>query len=168
VWAGRRHVMMGATQIDRDGNQNISCIGDWARPKAQLIGVRGAPGNTVNHPTSYWIPNHSTRSFVERVDMVAGVGYRRAAEAGDWIRGHHQIRVVVSNKAVLDFDTPDRSMRLRSVHPGVTVEDVAASTGFDLVIPEAVPVTRLPTPEELRFIRQVLDPTGLRRGELPA
>ena len=79
VAAGRRHVMMGAAQIDRFGNQNISCIGDWARPKAQLLGVRGAPGNTVNHPVSYWVPRHSPRVFVERVDMVSGVGYDRAA-----------------------------------------------------------------------------------------
>ncbi|HEX5287534.1 MAG TPA: CoA-transferase, partial [Streptosporangiaceae bacterium] len=50
VATGRRHMMMGAAQLDRYGNQNISCIGGWARPKAQLLGVRGAPGNTVNHP----------------------------------------------------------------------------------------------------------------------
>ena len=53
---GKRHVMMGATQIDREGNQNISAIGDWAKPKRQLLGVRGAPGNTVNNKTSYWVP----------------------------------------------------------------------------------------------------------------
>ena len=79
--AGRRHVMMGAAQIDRYGNQNISCVGDWKRPKAQLLGVRGAPGNTVNHPVSYWIPRHSPRVFVPRVDMVSGVGYDRAGRA---------------------------------------------------------------------------------------
>ena len=66
--------MMGASQLDRYGNQNISCIGDWARPKSQLLGVRGAPGNTINHPTSYWVPRHSPRVFVERVDMVSGIG----------------------------------------------------------------------------------------------
>ena len=85
--AGRRHVMMGAAQIDRYGNQNISCIGDWKRPKAQLLGVRGAPGNTVNHPVSYWIPRHSPRVFTSGVDMVCGVGYDRgrvrAARRGD-------------------------------------------------------------------------------------
>ena len=73
--------MMGATQIDRFGNQNIACIGPWAQPKSQLLGVRGAPGNTVNHPTSYWIPKHDLRSFVEKVDCVSGVGYDRAAAA---------------------------------------------------------------------------------------
>ncbi len=83
--AGQRHIMMGASQLDQFGNQNISCIGDWARPKAQLIGVRGAPGNTVNHPVSYWVPRHSRRVFVDQVDMVSGVGYerRRGAEPGD-------------------------------------------------------------------------------------
>ena len=59
--AGKRHVMMGPSQIDRFGNVNISAIGDFARPARQLIGVRGAPGNTVNHPTSYWVPRHQPR-----------------------------------------------------------------------------------------------------------
>ena len=163
VWSGRRHVMMGASQIDRHGNQNIACIGDFARPKAQLLGVRGAPGNTVNHPTSYWVPKHSTRVFVERVDMVSGVGYDRA-------RGlrYHELRFVVSDLAVFDFATPDHVMRLRSVHPGVTVDDVVAATGFELAIPDDVPESRLPTDEELRLIREVLDPRGLRDKEVPS
>ena len=79
---GKRHVMMGATQVDRDGNQNISAIGDFAQPKRQLLGSRGAPGNTVNNRTSYWVPRHSPRVFVEKVDIVSGVGPRRARETG--------------------------------------------------------------------------------------
>ena len=51
VWWGRRHVMMGATQVDRYGNQNIAAIGDYAKPKVQLLGYRGAPGNTINDTT---------------------------------------------------------------------------------------------------------------------
>ena len=82
LWSGRRHIMMMASQVDRYGNQNLSVIGDWSRPKAQLIGARGAPGNSINHPTSYWVPNHSTRTFVEHVDMVCGVGYDRVASSG--------------------------------------------------------------------------------------
>ena len=69
---GKRHVMMGATQVDRHGNQNISAIGDFAQPKRQLLGSRGAPGNTVNNRTSYWVPRHSPRVFVEAVDIVSG------------------------------------------------------------------------------------------------
>src|SRR3954470_14363714 len=121
VWSGRRHVMMGASQIDRHGNQNIACIGAFGRPKAQLLGVRGAPGNAINHPTSYWIPNHSPRSFVAAVDFVSGVGYDRAAQLGPRASRFHEIRRVVSNKGVFDFETPDRTMRVRSIHRGVTL-----------------------------------------------
>jgi acyl CoA:acetate/3-ketoacid CoA transferase beta subunit len=163
VAAGRRHVMMGAAQLDRHGNQNISCIGDWARPKAQLLGVRGAPGNTVNHPVSYWVPRHSRRVFVEAVDVVCGVGYDRAAAAG---AGFHELRVVVTNLAVLDFQAPGHAMRLRSVHPGVTPSEVVDETGFTLAVPDQVPETRLPTAEELDLIRDQLDPAGLRDREL--
>jgi acyl CoA:acetate/3-ketoacid CoA transferase beta subunit len=161
VAAGTRHVMMGASQLDRYGNQNISCVGDWARPRSQLLGVRGAPGNTVNHPTSYWVPRHSPRVFVERVDLVCGVGYDRPGGR------FHEIRVVVTNLAVLDFDTPDRAMRVRSVHPGVSASDVVAATGFPLVVPDGVPETRLPTAAELALIRDRLDPDKRREREVP-
>jgi len=163
VTGGRRHVMMGASQIDRHGNQNISCIGDWARPARQLLGVRGAPVNTLNNPTSYWIPRHSRRVFVAEVDMVCGVGYDRAAGAR-----HHRIPRVVSDLGVFDFATPDRTMRLASVHPGVTVEQVREATAFDLVIDGEVPYTREPTAAELRLIREVIDPGNTRAGEVPA
>jgi len=166
VWAGKRHVMMGATQIDRFGNQNIACIGPWAKPKAQLLGVRGAPGNTVNHPTSYWVPQHSLRVFVESVDCVSGVGYDRVALAGPAASEFHEIRRVVTNLAVLDFESPDHSMRIRSVHPGVSVEDVQAATGFPLVVPGNVSETRPPTDEDLRYLHELLDPKSLRDGEL--
>jgi len=155
--AGKRHMMMGAAQIDRFGNQNISAIGDWRRPRAQLLGVRGAPGNTVNHPVSYWIGRHSPRVFVEHVDMVCGVGYDRGAR---------ELRVVVTNLAVLDFGGPERTMRLRSVHPGVRVADVVAATGFPLAVPDQVPVTRAPAAAELELIRTRLDPAGAREREL--
>ena len=164
VWSGKRHVMMGATQIDRFGNQNIACIGPWARPKAQLLGVRGAPGNTVNHPTSYWVPNHSPRVFVENVDFVAGVGYDRVPESA----AVHEIRVVVSNLGVFDFNTPDHSMRVRSVHPGVTVDKVQEATGFPLSGNGDVAETRSPTDEELRLVREVVDPQNLRDAEVKA
>lgn len=158
VLNGRRHVMLGASQLDPYGNSNISAIGDWARPAAQLLGVRGAPGNTRCDTTSYWVPKHSPRVFVERVDMVSGVG---------WDRGAHEIRVVVTNLCVFDFATPDHRMRLRSVHPGVTVREVLGATGFAPVVPADVPETRSPAAEELRVIREVLDPRGLRDREVP-
>ncbi|MEU6430852.1 CoA-transferase [Microbispora sp. NPDC046973] len=168
VQNGRRHVMMGASQIDRHGNTNISAIGDLARPKSQLLGVRGAPGNTICNPTSYWIPRQSTRVFVPKVDVVSGVGHDRAAELGPRAARFHDLRRVVTDLAVFDFGTPDGSMRLVSTHPGVEAEQVRAASGFDLVVEGDVPPTRQPTGEELRLIREVLDPKGLRDQEVKA
>lgn len=90
VTGGRRHVMMGASQIDRFGNQNISCIGDWERPARQLLGVRGAPVNTLNNPVSYWVSRHSPRVFVEKVDVICGVGYDNATAAGPTVSRYHR------------------------------------------------------------------------------
>lgn len=171
LFHGRRHVMMGATQVDRFGNQNIAAIGDWNKPRRQLLGFRGAPGNTINHTTSYWVPNHSPRVFVEAVDVVCGIGYDRAAELGPVASRFHEIRSVVSNLGVFDFEATDdagvRVMRLASVHPGVSVDEVVEATGFELVIGDDVPETRLPTPEELEIINR-LDPKGFRFQEVPA
>jgi acyl CoA:acetate/3-ketoacid CoA transferase beta subunit len=166
VWSGRRHIMMMASQIDRTGNQNISAIGSHAHPKVQLVGVRGAPGNSVNHPTSYWVPDHTVRTFVEQVDVVSGVGYARAAGAGAGATRFHDIRRVVSNLGVFDFETPGRTMRLRSFHPGVAVDDIIAATSFPLAIPDDVAETRLPSPAELDLIRTVLDPGSGRDREI--
>jgi hypothetical protein len=98
--------------------------------------------------------------FVERVDVVCGVGYDRAPGP------FHELRLVVTNLAVLDFDTPGHTMRLRSVHPSVTAAEVAENTGFALAVPADVPVTRLPTADELHLIRAVLDPGGRRDREV--
>lgn len=167
VWNGPRHVMMGATQIDRYGNQNIAMLGALDRPTVQLLGFRGAPGNTINDRTSYWVPGHSPKSFVAKVDVVSGIGYDRARELGERAARFHCLPRVVSNLGVFDFETPDGAMRLRSVHPGVTVDDVIAATGFELVIPDDVPTSRLPTDDELHWIRSVIDPNGLREQEVP-
>src|SRR5688500_3344168 len=149
---GKRHVMMGATQIDREGNQNISAIGDFNQPARQLLGSRGAPGNTVNNRTSYWVPRHSPRVFVEQVDVVSGVGLKRAREAG--AAKYNDIHRIVSNLGVLDVKGADDTVRLVSVHPGVTVEEVQSATGFELALPDGgeVPTTREPSAEELTII----------------
>ncbi|MDQ1696425.1 MAG: hypothetical protein QOJ03_1778 [Frankiaceae bacterium] len=166
VWSGRRHVIMGGSQIDPYGNQNFAAIGDMKKPKAQLLGFRGAPGNTINNVTSYWIPNHGPRVFVEGVDVVTGVGFDRAEAAGAAATRYHGLRYVVTNLAVLDFEQPHHRMRLRSVHPGVTVDDVVQATGFELVVPAEVPTSRLPTDEELALLER-LDPQGARFEEVP-
>jgi acyl CoA:acetate/3-ketoacid CoA transferase beta subunit len=167
LWWGKRHVMMGASQIDQFGNQNIACIGSWERPKAQLLGVRGAPGNTINHVTSYWIPNHNARALVPSVDMVSGVGYDRAAGLGADGNRFHEIRRVVTNLGVFDFNTSDRRMRLVSLHPGVELQRVIDNTGFELAIPDGVDTTPVPTPEIVGLLRE-LDPQGYSQKEVVA
>ena len=162
VWAGRRHAMLGAVQIDGFGNSNLALIGDPARPRIQLIGSRGLPGNTISHTTSYWVPRHGERVFVPHVDFVSGIGHEpsRSANAAE-------LRCIVTNLAVLGFSGPDGTVSLLSVHPGVSVADVADATGFELHIDEPVPVTREPTNEELNLIRTQLDPDGHRFSEVP-
>jgi acyl CoA:acetate/3-ketoacid CoA transferase beta subunit len=167
VWNGRRHVIMGGSQIDQYGNQNFAAIGDYQHPKVQLLGYRGAPGNTINDTTSYWVPSHSPTVLLPKVDTVCGVGYDRAAALGPSAARFHEIRRVVTNLAVLDFETPDHRMRLRSVHPGVTIDEVVAATGFELVIPDDVPQSRLPTPDELELIQTRIDPDGTLFTEVP-
>ncbi|NNL64790.1 MAG: CoA-transferase [Myxococcales bacterium] len=168
LWSGRRHVIMTASQIDRFGNHNFACIGDYRKPKAQLLGMRGAPGNTIHHATSYWVPNHSPKVFVEKVDVVSGVGNDRAAALGPAGARFHDIRCVISNLGVFDFATPERRMRLASVHPGVGVDEVVAQTGFELAVPDEVPHTRWPTPAELALMRERIDPRGFVNREVPA
>ena len=166
LWGGRRHVMMGASQIDRHGNTNISNIGPWHQPKVQLLGVRGGPGNTINHAVSYWIPKHTSRVFAEAVDMASGIGYDRAAAVGERTRHWHRIPRVITDLAVLDFETPDHAMRIASVHPGVTVDDVREATSFDLTADDDVSESRPPTDDEMAAIER-LDPDGLRYREVP-
>lgn len=167
VWTGNRHVMMGPSQIDMYGNANISAIGDFAKPKRQLLGVRGAPGNTTNHPTSYWVPKHTTRTFVPKVDIISGVGYDSAKAAGAAASKFLDLRRVVTNLCVIDFETDDNRMRLRSLHPGVTVNEVIENTGFELVVDGDVPTSEVPDTEQLALINELLDPKGWRFNEVP-
>ncbi|MGB3603258.1 CoA-transferase subunit beta [Gordonia sp. (in: high G+C Gram-positive bacteria)] len=165
VASGRRHVVMGANQIDRFGNQNLSAFGPLQHPKRQMFGVRGAPGNTINHATSYWVGNHTARVFPEQVDIVSGVGYDKIDEnnpAYDDLNIHR----VVTNLGVFDFSGPGHTMRALSLHPGVTAEQVAENTGFAVADLDKAPVTAEPTAEQLQIIREVLDPKNLRDREV--
>jgi acyl CoA:acetate/3-ketoacid CoA transferase beta subunit len=162
VASGRRHVVMGANQLDRYGNQNISCLGPHEHPTRQMFGARGAPGNTINHRTSYWVGRHSPRVFVDAVDFTSGVGYDRAVGVA---ARFHDVHRVVTNLAVLDFGGPQHLMRIASVHPGVTVAEVQAATSFELAVDE-VATTREPSAAELRLLREVIDPKGLRDREV--
>ncbi|MFC9363257.1 cholesterol ring-cleaving hydrolase subunit IpdB [Rhodococcus sp. NPDC057014] len=165
VASGRRHVVMGANQIDRHGNQNLSAFGPLQQPTRQMFGVRGAPGNTINHPTSYWVGKHTSRVFCDQVDIVSGVGYDRIDPDNPAYRFHHLHRVV-TNLGVFDFGGPGHTFRALSLHPGVTADQVAENTSFEVADLHDAPVTRDPSEEELRLIREVLDPRSLRDREV--
>lgn len=166
VWGGRRHAMMGAAQIDRFGSTNISYIGSADRPTAQLIGMRGAPGNTLNHPCSFWIPNHSSRVFVERVDVVSGVGNDPELWSEGVSSRFHDLRLVITNLAVLDFRGSSGSLRVRSLHRGVELDDVLTRMSFRPEVAPDLHETPSPGDQELRLIRDILDPQGNRDMEL--
>lgn len=162
---GRRHVVMGANQVDRFGNQNISAFGPLQHPTRQMFGVRGAPGNAINHATSYWVGNHSKRAFCEAVDVVCGIGYDKVEADNPAFRFTGVYRVV-SNLGVFDFTGPDRSMRALSLHPGVSADDVREATSFEVHGIDEAEETRLPTDDELHLIREVIDPKALRDREI--
>ncbi|MDA9205307.1 ketoacid CoA transferase [Gammaproteobacteria bacterium] len=160
LWGGKRHAMVTPTQIDSFGQTNISAIGDYNSPKVQLLGVRGFPGNFINHKNSIFIPNHSVKTFVEgEVDMVSGMGFKNK----DLSNGKFEIKLVVTNLGVFDFSGENNNLQLLSLHPGVTVDDVVTNTGFDVLI-KSDEITSIPSNEELTLIREVLDPQGFRNS----
>jgi glutaconate CoA-transferase, subunit B len=163
LWGGKRHAMVGPVQIDRHGQTNISLVGEYARPKSAFLGVRGFPGNTINHANSMFVPAHSTRIFVAgEVDMVGGVGYNPARWPGGRKPAGLDLRIIVTDLAVLDFKGSNHQIRVVSLHPGVGFEHVQESTGFPLARPATLPATPAPTAEQLELIRRVLDPRDLR------
>lgn len=166
VWGGKRHAMIGPTQIDRFGQTNLSVVGDYAKPKVAMLGVRGLPGNSINHINSLYVPNHNTRAFVAgEVDMVSGVGYNPARWSENMRQDLMEVRHIVTNLCVMDFGGPDHAIRVRSLHPGVTFEEVQANTGFELLKAPDMGETAHPTAEQLALIAQ-LDPHNLRARQL--
>ena len=162
---GRRHVVMGANQIDRYGNQNLSAFGPLQHPSRQMFGVRGAPGNTINHATSYWVGNHSKRVFCDSVDIVSGIGWDKVDPGNPAFRFTNVFRVV-SNLGVFDFGGPGHTMRAVSLHPGVDPDEVATNTSFEVHDLDTAVRTRLATVDELALIRQRIDPKALRDKEV--
>lgn len=162
VWSGRRHAMVTPVQVDRWGQGNIAALGDLKKPKVQLLGVRGFPGNSICHKNSMFLPSHTKRTFIEgEVDVVASVGFADKR----WPEGVKKIPVdiglVVTNLCVMDFNGPDHAARVISLHPGVNFEEVQGETGFPLLGAENIATTPVPTEEQLALIRR-LDPTNIR------
>ena len=163
VWSGRRHAMVTPVQVDRWAQANISALGpDFGKPKVQMLGVRGFPGNSISHRNSMFLPRHSTRAFVEgEVDVVASVGYKPE----NWPEGTSpdvvDIGRIVTDLCVFDFGGPDHAARLLSLHPGVSFDEVQANTGFPLLQADGLGETPVPTDEQLEIIRR-LDPHNIR------
>ncbi len=148
---------LGASQIDRFGNINTTVIGDYSAPRVRLPGSGGACEIAINAKKVFVIMPQSSRSFVERVDFVTSPGHVREGRPPTW-RGSGPT-AVVTNLGVYRFGR-DGEMEVASLHPGVTTEDLRESTGWEMRIPMDIEQNEPPTDEELRLIRQDLDPEG--------
>lgn len=167
VWSGRRHAMLGPTQIDRFGQSNTSALGGtYRQPKVMMLGARGFPGNSISHPNSFFVPAHSRKVFVaEECDFVSSIGYNPARLPQGRTLDEVDIRRVVTDLCVMDFGGAGHRMRLLSLHPGIAVEQVRENTGFELEIGADIPVTAAPTPEQLAIIA-ALDPHNQRAQQI--
>ncbi len=147
-------------QVDGLGNYNNIVIGDYYSPRLRLPGCGGIADVTAYHPRAYlYVPRHSRAVFVEKVDFVSGLGARDPARPGH----RPGPRLLISDLGV--FDYTGGWMRLRSYHPGVTVETIRKKTGFDLEIAADAHETLPPTAEEVRLLREEIDPLGIRELE---
>lgn len=137
-------------QVDGSGRTNNVVIGSFDRPKVRLPGCGGIADITTYNPNLYlYMPRHDRRALVERVDFVSGSG--------------RPIQALFTDLCIFDFT--GGGARLRSLHPGVTLEQVRDQTGFAFSAPEAVPDTPVPDPDALRLLREEIDPLGICRVE---
>jgi acyl CoA:acetate/3-ketoacid CoA transferase beta subunit len=146
-------------QLDPYGNSNNIAFGhDYRHPRLRLPGTGGIPDVSVHSDQMYlYVPRHSRAVFVSRLDRLSGMGHHPARKRG---RGP---RYLVSDLG--QFDWANRRMRLVSYHRGATISHIQAKTGFELEIAPDVHETPLPTAEEIRLLREEIDPLGVRRLE---
>lgn len=160
------YAFLGAAQIDPYGNLNTTVIGPHDSPRVRLPGSGG--GNDAG--SLCWrtiiLMMQDRRRFVERLDFLTTPGYLTgpgARERAGLPRGTGPYRVI-TQLGVMGFDEASKRMKLLSRHPGTTLDDILENTGFELIIPEDVPVTEPPREEELRLLRGVIDPAGIVIG----
>ncbi len=158
--------MLGAAQIDRFGNLNSTIIGaDYNHPKTRLPGSGGACEISINARRILNITRLGARTFVEKVDFLTSPGFLAGrAERDRMGMPGEGPEAVITDKAVLDFDPHSGEMRLAALYPGVSVEEVQAGVGWPLLVAPALGEVEPPTAEELRIMRDELDPAGLYRG----
>jgi glutaconate CoA-transferase, subunit B len=157
--------MLGGAQIDRFGNLNTTVIGPYEQPKVRLPGSGGACEIATNAQRTFMVMRLKRRAFVSKLDFITSPGYLEGGDArqrlGIETAGPE---LVITDLALFDFGGPDHEMRLTSLHAGVTVEDVRAEVGWPIAVAESVAATRPPDDEELRLMRDVLDPQAIYRG----
>ena len=145
-------------QVDAHGNfNNIYMGGSYRRPRLRLPGSGGIADVTVSSNRVYlYVPRHGRHTFVKQLDFCSGLGHNPARVAGNGPR------YLISDLGQFDFDPRDGYMRLTSLHKDVTLKRLVAKTGFELRIPDDIPQTEPPGTEELRLLREVIDPLGTR------
>ena len=148
---------LGASQIDRFGNINTTVIGGYDAPRVRLPGSGGACEIAINAKKVFVIMPQSKRSFVERIDFVTSPGHLTGSRPPGWGAGPS---VVVTDIGVYRFDEATGEMELVSLHPGLTVQDARDNAGWNLRVSPEVQQTPAPSGEELRLIREELDPEG--------
>ncbi|MHA1231765.1 MAG: CoA-transferase subunit beta [Candidatus Helarchaeota archaeon] len=142
-------------QVDEYGNTNNVCIGPWESPKVRLPGAAGIPdfSGFYSRGQSLYVTRHDKRTFVpsEKLFFRSGVGFVNGQMP---VAGGAGPKFIITDVAYLDFDEKTKRMRIKTVHPGYTVEDVQERTGFELIIPKEVPETKPPTERELKLLRE--------------
>lgn len=156
--------LLGGAQIDRFGNLNTTAIGEYARPKVRLPGSGGACEIAINARQCVMIMRLKRRAFVEKLDFITSPGFLTGGDARErlGLPGGGPA-LVVTDLALFDFANPRREMQLIAVHPGVTIDQARAEVGWDVRLAATVAATPAPTAEELRVVREELDPAGLYR-----
>lgn len=152
---------VGAAQIDEYGNLNTTYIGDFEHPKVRLPGSGGGNDIVSSAKRIVVIMKHEKRKFTKKLDYLTSPGYLDGPGARERVglKGGGPV-LVVTDFCQLGFDEKTKKLKLLTVHPGMTVQQVVENTGCDLIVEEPVPETEPPTHEELNLLR-IIDPTGI-------
>jgi len=155
---------LGGLEIDAYGNLNTTLLGDPKGKFRHFTGSGGGNDIASNARRTIVIIRHEARKLNEAVSFVTSPGYLQGGGEREAAGLRGEPSRVITDKAILDFEPESRRMRLVSIHPGITLEEVLANMNFRPVVPDRVPTTELPTAEQIRLIREEIDPQGMYAG----